>query len=293
MYLATFELNGRTDWGAVDRERKLVYPKEKVLGRSAPDSLAEYIEKTGCGSFAAPELTSLDGGIALKDVRLLAPMPNPKRNVFCVGKNYLDHVRELSTYDIKQFSPDTELPIFFTKAATCVNGPYDRVSLHRGVSAQVDYEAELAVIIGRAGINIKAKDAYEHIFGYTVLNDFTARDLQKDHKQWFKGKSLDGHCPMGPWIATRDEISDPQSLNIASYVNGEVRQNSNTGNMIFSIARLIEDLSKGMTLLPGDVLATGTPSGVGAGFNPPKFLKKGDRVKVAVEGIGGIENEMI
>ena len=231
--------------------------------------------------------------MALSSVSLDSPIPVPARNIFCVGKNYLDHVKELSEYDVKQFSPDAELPIFFTKATTCANSPYGGVSLHEGVTSQVDYEAELAVIIGKEGINIKAEDAYEHIFGYTVLNDFTARDMQKNHKQWFKGKSLDGYCPMGPWIATRDEIPDAQGLDIASYVNGEMRQNSNTENMIFPIARLIEDLSKGMTLMPGDILATGTPSGVGMGFKPPIFLQKGDRVKIVIERIGEIENEMV
>ena len=293
MFLAAFELDGKPTWGAVDIERKLVYPKQKVFGGSATETVIEYIEQNSCGTFSAPDLSSLGGGIELEGVRLLAPIPKPKRNIFCVGKNYLDHVRELSEYDVKQFSPDAELPIFFTKATTCTNGPYDKVSLHEGVTTQVDYEAELAVVIGRAGINIKAEEALDYIFGYTVLNDFTARDLQKDHKQWFKGKSLDGYCPMGPWIATRGEIADPQNLGIASYVNGETRQNSNTRNMIFPIARLIEDLSKGMTLLPGDILATGTPSGVGMGFKPPKYLKKGDRVKIVVEGIGEIENEMV
>ena len=293
MFLATFISGDKATWGAVDRENGLIYPKESLLGDEAPETLLEYIELNGCGSFDVTDLSSVGGGIRLEDVRFLAPLPAPGRNIFCVGKNYLDHVRELSTYDIKQFSPDAELPIFFTKATTCVNGPYDKVSLHEGVTGEVDYEAELAVIIGKAGANIKAEDAYNYIFGYTVLNDFTARDLQKDHKQWFKGKSLDGYCPMGPWIVTNDEVEDPQDLDIASYVNGEERQSSNTRNMIFPIARLIEDLSKGMTLLPGDVLATGTPSGVGAGFKPPKYLKKGDRVKVVVEGIGEIENEMV
>ena len=293
MFLASYEMAGKTSWGAVDREKNVIYDKSLIFDENAPDTLRDYIAGAGCDEFDKIDLSSLSGAIDIKHVTLLAPMPNPLRNVFCVGKNYLDHVKELSDYDIKQFSPDAELPIFFTKATTCVNAPYGDVSLHEGVTEQVDYEAELAVIIGKRGCNIKASEAYDYIFGYTVLNDFTARDLQKNHKQWLKGKSLDGYCPMGPWIATRDEISDPQALNIASYVNGEVRQSSNTELMIFKVARLIEDLSKGMTLLPGDVLATGTPSGVGAGFKPPRFLKKGDKVKVTVEAIGEIENEIV
>lgn len=293
MFLASFELSGEITWGVVERQKKLVYPKDYAFGAKAPDTLVEYIAQNGCGVFLAPDLESAAGGVALDEVKLLPPIPNPIRNVFCVGKNYLDHVKELSGFDASQFSPDSELPIFFTKATTCVNSPNADVSLHEGVTSQVDYEAELAVIIGKEGKNIKQKDAFDYIFGYTVLNDFTARDLQKDHKQWFKGKSLDGYCPMGPWIATRDEIENPQSLDIASYVNDQMRQSSNTNNMIFSIARLIEDLSKGMTLLPGDIIATGTPSGVGAGFHPPKFLRKGDKVKVSIQGIGEIENEIV
>ncbi len=293
MFLASYEMAGRTSWGVVERGKNIIYDKSAVFGANAADTLRDYIAAAGCDRFDTIDLFSLTGAIELKDVTLLAPMPNPLRNVFCVGKNYLDHINELSEYDIKQFSPDAELPIFFTKATTCVNAPYGKVSLHEGVTEQVDYEAELAIIIGKEGRNIKASQAYDYIFGYTVLNDFTARDLQKNHKQWLKGKSLDGYCPMGPWIVTRDEIEDPQTLSIASYVNGEMRQSSNTKLMIFKIARLIEDLSKGMTLLPGDVLATGTPSGVGAGFKPPRFLKKGDKVKVTVEAIGEIENEIV
>ena len=293
MFLASYEMSGKSSWGAVDREKNIIYDKSVALGEDAPDTLRGYIALSGCGKFEKIDLSSLKDGIDINDVTLLSPIPNPLRNVFCVGKNYLDHINELSEYDIKQFSPDAELPIFFTKATTCVNSPYGDVSLHQGVTEQVDYEAELAVIIGKEGCSIKASQAYNYIFGYTVLNDFTARDLQKNHKQWLKGKSLDGYCPMGPWIATCDEIEDPQALNIASYVNGEMRQSSNTELMIFKIARLIEDLSKGMTFLPGDILATGTPSGVGAGFKPPRFLKKGDKVKVTVEAIGEIENEIV
>ena len=293
MFLASYEMAGKISWGVVERAKNIIYDKSAVFGANAADTLRDYIAAAGCDRFDTIDLSSLTGAIELKDVTLLAPMLNPLRNVFCVGKNYLDHINELSEYDIKQFSPDAELPIFFTKATTCVNAPYGKVSLHEGVTEQVDYEAELAIIIGKEGRNIKASQAYDYIFGYTVLNDFTARDLQKNHKQWLKGKSLDGYCPMGPWIVTRDEIEDPQTLSIASYVNGEMRQSSNTKLMIFKIARLIEDLSKGMTLLPGDVLATGTPSGVGAGFKPPRFLKKGDKVKVTVEAIGEIENEIV
>ncbi len=287
MKYLTYKKDGEINWGAVDSDNSIVYPKEGLFA-NPPETLTEFIIYGGMDKKPAEPKE----GINLSDVEILAPIM-PHRNVFCVGKNYLDHVKELSDFDTKQFSPETEIPIFFTKTTTCINDPYGDVSLHEGVTSEVDYEAELAVVIGIEGTNIKAENAYEHIFGYTVLNDFTARDLQKSHKQWFKGKSLDGYCPIGPWIVTHDEVDDPQKLDISSTVNGEVRQSSNTEKMIFPIARLIEDLSKGITLLPGDIIATGTPSGVGAGFKPPRFLKRGDRVKVKVSGIGEIENEIV
>ena len=222
-------------------------------------------------------------------VKLLAPIYNPKRNIFCVGKNYSEHIRELDPDERKKVN-DAGYPAFFTKATNTVTGPYDSIPLHENLTAEVDYEAELGVIIGKRCSDIKAENAYDYVFGYTIINDVTARDLQKKHLQWFKGKSLDGFCPMGPWIVTKDEIEDPMNLNITCRVNGELRQNSNTCNMIESISSLISNLSKGLTLEPGDILATGTPSGVGMGFNPPKFLKKGDVVRIEIEKIGYIEN---
>ena len=293
MFLATFKYKNKVLWGAADMKRRVFCPMKNILVKSSPKTLAQYIEKNGCDSFQTLDFNGMEDAISFNEAELMAPIPHPVRNVFCVGKNYLDHVKELSDFDTKQFSQDAELPIFFTKSTTCVNSPYGDVPMHENVTSQVDYEAELAVIIGKKGVNIKECEAFDYVFGYTVLNDFTARDLQKDHKQWLKGKSLDGYCPMGPWIVTRDEIGDPHSLEISSYVNDEERQNSNTANMIFSIPTLIAQLSKGMTLLPGDILATGTPSGVGAGFKPPRFLKKGDVVKVRVEAIGEIENRMV
>ena len=287
MRYMTYEKDGKINWGSVDCDKGMVYPKDELF-ENAPETLTEFVI---CGGMSSNK-EGLTEGIDINDVEILSPIM-PHRNVFCIGKNYLDHVKELSEFGTGQFSPDADLPIFFTKTTTCINTPYGGVPLHENVTSQVDYEAELAVVIGKEGINIKAENAYEHIFGYTVLNDFTARDIQKAHKQWFKGKSLDGYCPIGPWIVTHDEVRDPQKLDISSYVNGEMRQSSNTKNMIFPIAQLIEDLSKGITLLPGDIIATGTPKGVGAGFKPPKFLKRGDVVKVVIEQIGEIENTIV
>ncbi|MCK5129275.1 MAG: fumarylacetoacetate hydrolase family protein [Clostridiales bacterium] len=291
MKLASYKYQNKQNWGIVDTINQLVYPSAEVFGEDCAASLLEHIKANGCDAFTSFDLMEVEG-IPFVDVTLLSPIVNPSRNVFCVGKNYIDHIKELEQFDTQQFKLNEERPIFFTKCTTSVMGPYDNIPLHEGITEAVDYEAELAIIIGKEGINIKREDALEHVFGYTVLNDVTARDLQKAHKQWFKGKSLDGFCPMGPWIVTRDEIRDPQNLDISTYVNDEVRQSSNTQNMIFDIATLIEWLSQGITLKPGDILATGTPSGVGLGMYPPQFLKSGDVVQITVQDIGTIKNRV-
>lgn len=225
-------------------------------------------------------------GIALADVRVRAPIV-PRRNIVCVGLNYAEHVAESKSV-VGGDAP--EAPVFFTKPPTCVVGPDEAIPWHGHVSTAIDWEAELAVIIGREGRDIAEADAMEHVFGFTVANDVTARDLQQRHKQWYKGKGLDGFCPLGPQIVTAEEIDDPQALDIALTVNGVQKQASNTRHMIFPIARLIAEWSAGMTLLPGDVLLTGTPSGVGVGRTPPEWLKPGDVVEATVEGIGMLRN---
>jgi 2-keto-4-pentenoate hydratase/2-oxohepta-3-ene-1,7-dioic acid hydratase in catechol pathway len=234
----------------------------------------------------------LDGdrekGFALTDVRLFAPIVRPERNVMCVGLNYADHVAEsksvVADADVPKF------PVFFTKPPSCVIGPDAEIPWHGHVSTAIDWEVELAVIIGREGRNIAVADALKHVFGYTVANDVTARDLQQRHGQWFKGKGLDGFCPLGPVVVTGDEVGDPQALDVALRVNGTEKQRSNTRYQIFPVARLIAELSAGMTLIPGDILLTGTPSGVGIGRTPPEFLKPGDIVEAEVQGIGILRN---
>lgn len=227
--------------------------------------------------------------LELSEVKLLAPIPYPKRNVFCIGKNYEDHAKEIKITQISDnFIP--EYPIYFTKVASPAIATGDTICFSKEVTTQVDYEAELAVIIGKEGTNIKPEEAQEYIFGYTVANDVSARDLQVKHKQWFKAKSLDTFCPMGPAVVHKNDITFPVELNIQCRVNGELRQNSNTRNMIFDIAYIISDLSKGLTLRPGDIICTGTPAGVGMGFQPPKMLKDGDVVECYVENIGTIVN---
>jgi 2-keto-4-pentenoate hydratase/2-oxohepta-3-ene-1,7-dioic acid hydratase in catechol pathway len=231
-------------------------------------------------------------GHALDAVRWHAPIPRPLKNVFCVGRNYAAHVKEGAAAFGREAKLPT-IPVFFTKAPTTVNGPFDDVPRHADAAAQTDWEAELGVIIGRAGRNVSRADALSHIFGYTVINDVTARDLQTGHTQWFKGKSLDGSCPMGPVVVTADEFGDPQSKRVQCRVNGVSKQDATTADMIFPIDVIIESLSRGLTLEPGDVIATGTPEGVGMGRTPQEFLADGDIVETEVEGIGVMRNRIV
>jgi 2-keto-4-pentenoate hydratase/2-oxohepta-3-ene-1,7-dioic acid hydratase in catechol pathway len=224
-------------------------------------------------------------------VTLLAPIPQPRRNVMCLGLNYVEHAKESAEARGREFKQHQH-PVFFTKATHAINGPEAAIPFDAAISEQIDYEAELAVIIGRGGKNISSANALDHVFGYTCLNDVSARDLQTQHSQFFKGKSLDGACPIGPWIITADEIPDPQQLNITCRVNGVTKQDSNTRYMIFDIPTIIEILSRGMTLDAGDIIATGTPSGVGFARKPPEFLKPGDVVEVEIEQIGVLRNRI-
>lgn len=226
--------------------------------------------------------------VPLAQVVLEAPI-RPARNVFCVGRNYLEHALEGARALGRPLSLP-KVPTFFTKAPTAIAAPGATLHLQADVSQQYDYEAELAIVIGSLCKNVSEADAHAVVFGYTALNDVTARDLQRDHGQWFKGKSLDDTCPLGPWIVTPDEVGDAQSLAIRLYLNGVLKQDGNTAAMIFPIPRLIAALSKGMTLLPGDVIATGTPDGVGFARNPPEFLADGDVTSIDIERIGRLEN---
>ena len=227
----------------------------------------------------------------LSSVRLLAPLPRPARNIFCVGRNYMDHVAEGDRTRGITSSELPKFPQFFTKAPETVIAPHATIPDHgaTGITQWLDYEAELALIIGKPGANIAREDAASHVFGWTIANDVTGRDLQRRYGQWFKGKSLDGSCPMGPWIIPADEL-DASDLAIQLWVNDEPRQSSRTSKMIFAVADIIHHLSQGFTLLPGDVIMTGTPEGVGYAMVPPRVLKTGDVVRVAVEGIGELTN---
>jgi len=227
----------------------------------------------------------------LSDIVAHAPIPRPRRNIFCLGQNYKSHIQEAARAREREFKMP-EVPVFFTKALTSVTGPFDDVPWDAAVTQQVDYEAELAAIVGIRCKNLSRASALDAIFGYTILNDVSARDLQKSHLQWFKGKSLDGFCPMGPVVVTADEYGDPHAKRLSLRLNGDLRQNSTTANMIFPIDVTLESLSRGMTLEPGDIIATGTPEGVGLGRTPPEYMKDGDIMETEIEGIGVMRNRI-
>jgi 2-keto-4-pentenoate hydratase/2-oxohepta-3-ene-1,7-dioic acid hydratase in catechol pathway len=231
--------------------------------------------------------------VATAQARILAPIPRPAKNVFCVGRNYVEHIAEGAR--AQRIALDLpKYPVFFSKPPTAVIGPNEPIPVQPAVSTNIDYEVELAVVISKRGSNIRPGDAFEHVFGYTIVNDVTARDLQRRHGgQFLKGKGLDGSCPTGPAIVTRDELADPGQLAIRLWVNDELRQDGNTRDMIFPIAELIASLSEGLTLEPGDLLATGTPSGVGYAMSEPQFLKHGDVVRCEIEGIGRLVNPVV
>ena len=260
----------------------------------APDSLLALIE-AGPGALdragallARAEAGELASAVLAADTPLLAPIPRSRKNIFCVGRNYAEHIAEGARAQNARIDV-TEVPVYFTKPPTALVGPGADIPVWPAVSEQIDYEVELAVVIGKRGINIPKERAWDHIFGYTILNDITARDVQRRHGgQYFKGKGLDGSAPTGPWIVTADAMPEPQNTGIRLFVNGEKRQDGNTSAMIFDIPTLIASLSEGLTLEPGDILATGTPSGVGYAMTPPRFLTDGDEVVCEIDGIGQI-----
>lgn len=241
----------------------------------------------------APQQCPADAWKPLGDRRLLAPIPTPRRNIFCIGKNYHDHVQELSQTGLASApaAPLPTAPIVFTKAPSSVVGDGAQVQSFPEVTAQLDYEAELAVVIGKPGRGIRREEAFDHVWGYTIVNDISARDVQQRHGQWFLGKSMDTFCPMGPWIVGAAGI-DAGKLGVRCWINDELRQDGNTRDLIFDIPTIIATISAGMTLQAGDVIATGTPAGVGFGFQPPKFLKPGDVMKITIDGIGTLTNRV-
>jgi 2-keto-4-pentenoate hydratase/2-oxohepta-3-ene-1,7-dioic acid hydratase in catechol pathway len=255
-----------------------------------PQTLVEFIEAgeaVWAKAGSLPRTVSQRHLVAIGDCELLAPIPRPRKNIFCVGRNYTEHVAE--GYRSAGMALELpEVPQFFTKAPTSVLPPDGIFQLDPRVTGKLDYEAELAVVIGRTGKDIARDDAMAHVFGLTIMNDLTARDLQRRHDRWFKGKSLDGSAPLGPSIVTLDEIADLAALEVTAHVNGELRQSARVAQMIFDIPEIIAQLSAGMTLEPGDIIATGTPSGVGYAMTPPQYLTDGDVVECAIDGLGSL-----
>jgi len=288
MKFLTYRGPGRSegqDAGCLDEDSGLIVPLASLVGENGDVlSVIDHWDRV-CDALAdVPEPS-----VPLAEVTVLAPIPRPRRNIFCIGKNYSEHVEEFerSGYDVTQASGLRDKPVFFSKAPSTVIGPGDVIEEHGDITHEVDYEAELAVIIGRGGRNIAAGDAMAHVWGFTIVNDVTARDLQRDHQQWFLGKSLDGFCPMGPYAVPAGQI-DLSDTEVSSYVNDEQRQSGNTRNLIYGVPDLISWLSAGIRLQPGDIIATGTPAGVGGVQGI--FLRAGSTVQVEVDGLGTVTN---
>lgn len=283
MLIATYRWGGKRYVGVVSADRTEVSP---LALEGAPEkgalALIEHVSRN------SPWPRSAGPRVSLAAVTLEAPIPRPSRNIFCVGRNYRAHAQELAG-SVFSGQQDDAWPIVFTKLPDCVIGPREAIRLPHGVSNQIDYEAELAVVIGVGGKNISATDAMRHVWGYTIVNDVTARDVQMRHQQWDLGKSFDTFCPMGPYLVSADQLNG-QDTEVRCFVNDELRQKARTTDLIFDIPTLIETCSRGITLFPGDIIATGTPSGVGMGMTPPRFLQRGDRVRVEIDGIGVIDN---
>jgi 2-keto-4-pentenoate hydratase/2-oxohepta-3-ene-1,7-dioic acid hydratase in catechol pathway len=287
MKIAAFLHQGQPGVGIVSADLASVQPFDLSLPERTLGALP-VIERLADGR----GLPALLPAIAMADLQLTAPLPKPRRNIFCVGKNYFEHAREFagSGFDssAKSGGDIPAFPIYFSKVPESVVGPDAAVEMPAASSA-IDYEAELTVVIGKGGKGISKADALKHVWGYTIINDVTARDWQGRHSQWLLGKSFDTFCPMGPWLVSADEL-DGTNTRVRCYVNDELRQDAATTDLIFDIPTLIETLSAGITIYPGDLIATGTPVGVGIGFKPPKYLKSGDMLRVEIDGIGALSN---
>jgi 2-keto-4-pentenoate hydratase/2-oxohepta-3-ene-1,7-dioic acid hydratase in catechol pathway len=288
MKLATYRFDQKLCVGQWNERQRTV--RALSLGGLPVEDMVPLMADAGL----LPNCIVAEQARALEEIKLLAPIPRPARNIFCVGKNYTKHAREFSQsgFDAGHNAPADAIPdcpIVFTKPPETVIAHGEAVWSAQDVTTSLDYEAELAVIIGRGGRGIRKSEAMQHVWGYTMINDVTARDWQRRHKQWFLGKSFDTFCPMGPIAVTADEV-DAANLDVKCWVNGELRQDANTRDLIFDIPTIIETISAGITLYPGDIIATGTPEGVGIGFDPPRFLKSGDVVAIEITGLGRLEN---
>lgn len=285
MKLVTYRFENTQRVGVLTQDETAVLP----LDYSDMNTLIETASPADLRS-AASAAERAGVRVPLAEVELLAPIPRPRQDILCLGMNYKDHADEAAQYNAEAFTKEKPVAVYFSKRVSQAVAPGGDIERHAGLVERLDYEVELGVILGKAARNVKAEEAGDYIFGYTVLNDVSARDVQTSHKQWYFGKSLDGFTPMGPCIVTADEIAFPPALDISSAVNGEPRQHSNTRLFLTGIPALLEELTAGMTLLPGTIIATGTPAGVGMGFDPPKFLQSGDVVECTIQGIGTIRN---
>ena len=294
MKLITYEYKGTENAGVLTENEKAVIPFS-AFGLPYC-SMQEFLEKSGGSEREELKAKAANPGeaaaqaVSLEEVTLLSPIPHPAQDVICLGINYMAHAEESARYSNEAFGGERPYAVYFAKRVAEAVRPGGEIQGHFDITERLDYEAELAVVIGKDARNVSEEEVPEYVFGYTILNDVSARELQQRHKQWYFGKSLDGFTPIGPCIATRDEFAYPPALPIRSRVNGEIRQDSNTSLLIFGVSHIVSELSQGMTLKAGTIIATGTPAGAGMGFTPPKFMKKGDVVECEIEGIGVLRN---
>lgn len=297
MRLVTYEIEHREGLGVMSRDGKWIFPLCSMdMDYKTMQQLIENIsesEKQLLEYMSSQDPYKIRGAAPIEEVKLLAPIPHPRQDVICLGINYMDHAEESARFKKEDFNGERPYAVYFSKRVNQAVNPGDGIPSHSDIVKDLDYEAEMAVIIGKEASHVPEDQVKDYIFGYTIINDVSARTIQNRHKQWYFGKSLDGFLPMGPCIATVDELEFPPKVQVQSRVNGELRQNENTSRLLFGVAYIVSELSQGMTLKPGTIIATGTPAGVGMGFNPPKFLKPGDVVECSVEGIGSITNPVV
>lgn len=289
MKLVTFQTEGKEKTGILEGDRviEIISSQGKSLNNML-DLIDAVGEKDNIINFSS--IQDLEQGkiYEINDVKILAPVRYPRRNFFCLGMNYADHAKEVAFTETEKKPEVPKFPVYFSKLAYPALEDKGIIPYDEELTKMVDYEVELAVIIGKEGKDIKEDEALNYVFGYTIANDISARNLQGKHGQWFKGKSVDNYAPLGPYILTADELENPSGLQLKCYVNDELRQNANTKDLVFSIPRVISDLSRGLTLRRGDVILTGTPSGVGLGFKPYKFVKSGDVIRCEIDKLGSL-----
>lgn len=297
MRLVTYEIEHKSGLGVISKDGNWVFPLRSLdMDYKTMQQLIESIsesEKQLLDYVSGQDPYSIKGAAPIGEVRILAPIPYPKQDVICLGINYMAHAEESARYKKEAFGGERPFAVYFSKRVNRAIGTGEGIPSHSDIVEDLDYEAELAVIIGKQACKVPESEVKDYIFGYTIINDVSARTLQTRHKQWYFGKSLDGFLPMGPCITTVDELGFPPKVQVQSRVNGELRQDSNSDLLLFGVEHIVSELSQGMTLEPGTIIATGTPAGAGMGFTPPKFLKPGDVVECIVEGIGSIKNPVV